>query len=132
MAPRGMTAECGATAGRAHDSPVFREVHKRVPLGSGHVILDATYPARANCDVIARSGRDPVICPKKNSRPKGYHAMGTMLKWHRDDPEGFDKAYPSAARPGPRSPSPERGSARSRAQRPLAMRKLRLVLKCVV
>ena len=77
MAPHGMIAACEVTAGRAHGSPVFREMHRRVPRGGGHVILDAAYLARANCDAIARSGRDPVICPKRNSRPNGYHARVT-------------------------------------------------------
>lgn len=131
MAPHGMITTCEVTAGRAHDSPVFREMYKRVPRGGGHVILDAAYLAKANCNAIARSGRDPVICPKKNSRPNGYHAMGKMLRWRRDDPEGFGKAYHRRSLVETAfSVIKERFGAVARAKT-LAMRKLRLVLKCI-
>ena len=131
MAPHGMIVTCEATAGRAHDSPVFRGMYKRVPRGDGHVILDAAYLARANCDAIARSGRSPVICPKKNSRPKGYHAMGEMLRWHRDDPEGFGEVYHQRSLVETAfSVIKERFGAVARARTPV-MRRLQLVLKCI-
>ena len=131
MAPHGMIVACRVTAGRTHDSPVFREMYGHIPRGSGHVILDAAYLAKANCDAIARSARSPVICPKKNSRPKGYHAMGKMLKWRRDDPEGFGRIYHRRSLVETAfSVIKERFGAVSRAKTP-AMRKLRLVLKCI-
>ncbi|MCE2499106.1 MAG: transposase [Nitrosopumilaceae archaeon] len=103
----------------------------RVPRGDGRVILDAAYLARANCDAIAHSGHTPVMCSKKNSRFRDFHAMGRMLRWRRDDPEEFDSAYHR------RSPVEtafsvikERFGAVARAKT-FAMRELHLVLKCV-
>ena len=131
MAPHGMIVTCEVTAGRAHDSPVFRGMYESVPPGDGHVILDAAYLARANCDAITRGGRTPVICPKKNSRPNGFHAMGAMLRWHRDDPEGFGRVYHQRSLVETAfSVIKERFGAVARA-RTLVMRKLRLALKCV-
>lgn len=131
MAPHGMIVTCKVTAGRVHDSPVFRKMYELVPPGDGHVILDAAYLARANCDMIERSGRTPVICPKKNSRPRGFHAMGRMLRWHRDDPEGFGRAYHRRSLVETAfSVIKERFGAVARAKT-FAMRELRLALKCV-
>ena len=67
MAPHGMIVTCMATAGRTHDSPIFGEMYGRVPRdgSSSHVVLDAAYLAKTNCDMIARSGcrpPDPRIC----------------------------------------------------------------------
>ncbi len=71
-APHGMIAACAVTGGRRHDSPVFREMFGRwVPRGTGHVMLDAAYPCKANCEMIKDGGRRPVICPKSNMRPMG-------------------------------------------------------------
>ncbi len=94
LAPHGMIVSCAVTGGRRHDSPVFREMFGRwVPRGTGHVMLDAAYPCRANCEMIKGSGRRPVICPKSNMRPRGFNALAEMLRWRRDDPEGFDRLY---------------------------------------
>ena len=87
-----MTVACSVTCGGRHDSPAFRETCKNVPEGSGYVLLDAAYLARRNRDVIADSGRMPVICPRKNCRARGLDPMGKMLRRHRDDPAGFEKA----------------------------------------
>ncbi len=131
MAPHGAIVTCMVTAGRTHDSPIFREMYGRVPRGDGHVILDAAYLARANCDMIARSGRTPVICPRKNSKTNGFHAMGMMLKWRRDDPEGFGKAYHRRSLVETAfSVIKERFGAVARAKT-FAMRELQLVLRCI-
>ena len=53
---------CAVTRGRAHDSPVFREMFGKVPDGTGCVMLDAGYDAVKNYKVIRDSGRRPVIC----------------------------------------------------------------------
>ena len=68
-------------------------MYRIIPDGDGYVKLDAAYLARENCDIIAKSGRKPVICPKSNSSVKGFHPMGQMLKWHHDDPDGFNEVY---------------------------------------
>ena len=93
VAPHGMISACEVTCGRTHDSPVFRTMFARMPQGSGDVLLDAAYLAGENCRVITDSGRRPVICPKGNSVPRGFTPMGKMLRWHRDDPKGFEMAY---------------------------------------
>ena len=131
VAPHGRIAACAVTAGRRHDSPVFREMYGRIPQGSGHTILDAAYLCRENCRVIARSGRKPVICPKRNSRAKGLHAMGQMLKWREDDREGFDKIYHQRSLVETAFSSiKERFGAVARAKTFL-MRQLQLALKCI-
>ena len=101
VAPHGMISACEVTYGRKHDSPVFCDMYGRIPHGDtgGHVLLDAAYLSRKNCRIIADSGREPVICPKKNSVPRGFNPMGKMLRWHRDDPCGFAKAL-RPAQPG--------------------------------
>ena len=74
----GMISVHAVTAGRRHDSPIFQKMYRIIPNGDGYVKLDAAYLARENCDVIAKSGRKPVICPKNNSCVKGFHPMGQM------------------------------------------------------
>ena len=131
MAPHGMIVTCEVTAGRRHGPPVFREMYGRIPQGRGHVILDAAYPARANCDAIELSGRDPVICPRSNSKPNGLHAMGEMPGWHRDDPEEFGRIYHRRSLVETAfSVIKERFGAVARARTP-AVRKLQLVLRCI-
>lgn len=94
LAPHGMIAACQVTKGRRHDSPVFREMYKLyIPKGKGHVILDAAYPAKKNCELIKDSGRIPVICFKKNMKPKGFNALAEMFRWYQEDREGYDKIY---------------------------------------
>ena len=77
LSPHGMIATCTVTGGRAHDSPIFREMYKKIPCDTRHVILDATYPCKANCNVIKASSCTPVICPKSNMKPKGFNALCT-------------------------------------------------------
>ena len=106
-------------------------MHRRVPRGGGHVVPDAAYPAGADRDAIARGGRDPVTCPRRNPKPGGCHAMGKMPRGHRDDPEGFDRAYHRRSPAGTAFSATGEGSgAVARAGTP-AVRKLRPVPKCV-
>ncbi len=131
VAPHGMIVTCAVTAGRMHDSPVFREMYGRIPQGSGHVMLDAAYLCGANCDAIARSGRTPVIYPKRNSGSKGLHARDRMLKWYENDREGFDKAYHRRSLVETAFSSiRERFGAAARTKT-FCMRRLQLALKCV-
>ena len=73
----GMISVHAVTAGRRHDSPIFRKMYRIIPDGDGYVKLDAAYLARENCDIIAKSGRKPVICPKSNSCVKGPASDGS-------------------------------------------------------
>ncbi len=91
--PKGKIAACETTGGTVHDSPTFRVMFRRIPEGSGHVILDAAYDAHANCTLIERSGRTPVIWPKKNHVAHGYNARSRMLRWFDGDQEEFEKTY---------------------------------------
>ncbi len=131
VAPHGMVSACEVTYGRRHDSPVLRDMYGRIPHGTGYVLLDAAYLAHKNCSMIAESGREPVICPKKNSVPSGFSPMGRMLRWHRDDPDGFAKIYGQRSLvENTFSVIKERFGAVARA-RIAAMRKLQLALKCI-
>lgn len=131
VAPHGRIATCAITAGRRNDSPVFREMYGRIPQGSGHTILDAAYLCRANCKMIARSGRSPVICPRRNSRARGLHPMGQMLKWYESDRDGFDSVYHQRSLVETAfSVIKERFGAVARAKT-FRMRQLQLALKCV-
>ncbi len=131
IAPHGRIVTCAVTAGRTHDSPVFREMYRRIPEGGGDTILDAAYLARENCRVIARSGRRPVICPKSNSAARGLHPMGQMPKWHRDDRDGFEEVYHQRSLVETAFSSiKERFGAVARAKT-FKMRHLQLALKCI-
>lgn len=131
ISPHGRIVTCAITPGRTHDSPVFREMYGRIPGGGGYTILDAAYLARKNCRMIADSGRIPVICPKSNSAPKGLHPMGQMLKWHRNDRDGFEKVYHQRSLVETAFSSiKERFGAVARAKT-FVMRQLQLALKCI-
>ncbi len=93
VCPKGKIAACEATGGTVHDSPTFRVMFKRIREGQGFVILDAGYDAHANCTLIKRSGRTPVIWPKKNHVAHGYNARSRMLRWFDGDREEFEKTY---------------------------------------
>ena len=84
---------CAVTPGRTHDSPVFREMIKKVPNGSGSVMLDAGYDAHENYNMICDTGRKPVICTRKNHVVKGFGPRAEMLRWQEKNPEEFDKTY---------------------------------------
>ncbi len=103
-----------------------------MPPGDGHVILGVACPAGANCDVIACSGRRPVICPKKNSRPLGFRLIGRMPGWrHCDDPEGSCRAcHRRSLVEAAFSVTKERFGAVARAKT-LAMRELQSVPRCI-
>ena len=77
LSPHRMTAAFFVTGSRSHDSPIFRKMYKQwIPQGTGHVMLDATCPCKANCNMIRGSGRIPVICPKSNMNAKGIQRVG--------------------------------------------------------
>ena len=84
---------CAVTRGRAHDSPVFREMIKNVPDGVGCVMLDAGYDAHENYRMIHNTGRRPVICTRKNHVVKGFGPRAEMLRWQEKNPEEFEKTY---------------------------------------
>ena len=117
MAPHGVMATCEVTAGHAHDSPVFREMHERIPWGSGHAILDAAYIARTNLDAIARSGRDPVICPRRTPGTRTATSWAQCSSDTATTPRSLAGHAAGADWSRPHSPSSGRGSARQRAQR---------------
>ena len=66
--------------GRAHDSPVFLEMIKKVPDGAGCMMLDAGYDANENYRMIRNTGRRPVICTRKNRVVKGFCPRAEMLR----------------------------------------------------
>ena len=133
--PPACCVACGHPATRAgfrRFAPDVRVVvpSGRVPRGGGRVILGAAYFAGASCDAIARSGRTLVIGP--GGLPvRGFHVSGRMLRWRRDGPEGFGRAY-HLYRLAETAFSVIRGrfGAVARAEM-FAMRELHLVLKCV-
>jgi len=95
--PHGRIAACQATPGRRHDSPVFRDdLLPRVPDADGgrrYVILDAAYDSYANCAAIEDGGRIPVILPRGGYSVRGFNARARMLKWYKEDLDGFEKTY---------------------------------------
>ena len=84
---------CVVTHGRAHDSPVFREMIKSVPDGTGCVMLDAGYDANKNYKMICNTGRRPVICTRKNHVVRGFGPRAKMLRWQKRNPEEFEEMY---------------------------------------
>ena len=84
---------CAVTRGRAHDSPIFREMFGRVPDGTGCVMLDAGYDAVKNYKMIRDSGRRPVICTRKNHVARGFGPRAEMIRWQEKSPEEFEETY---------------------------------------
>ena len=84
---------CAVTKGRAHDSPVFREIFGNVPNGTGRVMLDAGYDATKNYKMIRDSGRRPVICTRKNRVARGFGPRAEMIRRQEKNPEEFEEAY---------------------------------------
>ena len=84
---------CAITRGRAHDSPVFREMIKKIPDGTGCVMLDAGYDARKNYRMIHNTGRRSVICTRKNHVVKGFGPRAEMLRWQEKNSEEFEDTY---------------------------------------
>ena len=84
-----------ATPGTSGDSPELARMLSRIPEGGcGIVALDSAYDSYKNCELIAESGRVPVIRPAKgNERPRGLGARARMLRWLRDRPDEFWRAY---------------------------------------
>ncbi len=84
---------CAVTRGRAHDSPVFREMFGKVPDGTGCVMLDTGYDAVKNYKMIRDAGRKPVICTRKNHVAKGFGPRAEMIRWQEKNPEEFETTY---------------------------------------
>ncbi len=84
-----------ATPGTSGDSPEFARMMSRIPKGGyGIVALDSAYDSYKNCELIAKSGRGPVIKPAKgHEKPRGFSARAKMLRWLRDRPDEFWQAY---------------------------------------
>lgn len=60
-------------SGTAGDSPQFRGMPERIPMGREVVVLDPAYDSYANCEIVRR-GLIPVIKPAEcKDRPCGYH-----------------------------------------------------------
>ncbi len=89
-----------ATPGTSGDSPELARTLSRIPRGGcGIVALDSAYDSYKNCGLIAKSGRVPVIKPAKgNEKPRGFSARARMLRWLRDRPDEFWRAYHKRSR----------------------------------
>ena len=64
-----------------HDATMHQYLSKyggTLPHGSGHVMLDAAYLSRNICTLIEKTGRIPVIMPRK-----GVHAYVDLTQWER-------------------------------------------------
>ncbi len=90
-AENGIIISYDITHARCHDAPIFEQICGTLPHGSGHVILDAAYLSRNICTLIEKTGRIPVIMPRKGVRVRGFDAMGK--RWHRDNPDEFLSIY---------------------------------------
>ena len=88
-----MIVFCAVTIGRAHDSPIFREMFGRVPDGTGYVMLDAGYDAVKNYKMIRDAGRRPVICTRKNHVAGGFGSRAEMIRWQEKNPEEFEETH---------------------------------------
>ena len=66
---------------------------KKVPDGTGCVMLDAGYDAHENYRMIHNTGRRPVICTRKNHVVKGFGPRAEMLRWQEKNPEEFEDTY---------------------------------------
>ena len=84
---------CAVTIGRAHDSPVFREMFGKVPDGTECVMLDAVYDAVRNYKMIRDPDRRPVICTRKNHVARGFGPRAKMIRWQEKNPEEFENTY---------------------------------------
>ena len=84
---------CAVPIGRAHDSPVFREMFGNVPDGTGRVMLDAGYDAVKNYKMIRDSGRRSVICTRRNHVARGFGPRAEMIRWQEKNPKEFENTY---------------------------------------
>ena len=75
-AENGIIISYDITHARCHDAPIFEQIWRHLPHGSGHVMLDAAYLSRNICTLIEKTGRIPVIMPRKGVRVRGFDAMG--------------------------------------------------------
>ena len=122
---------CVVTPGRAHDSPVFRDMIKKVPDGTGCVMLDAGYDAHENYKMIRSTGRKPVICTRKNHVVKGFGPRAEMLRWQERNPEEFEDTYHQRSIvESVFSSFKHRFTAVVRAKK-MATQRLQLLLRCI-
>ena len=84
---------CTVTRRRAHDSLVFQKMFKKVPAGTGCVMLDAGYGVIKNYEMIRDAGRKPAICTRKNHAARGFGSRAKMNKWQESNLEEFEKTY---------------------------------------
>ena len=84
---------CAVTIGRAHDSPVFREMFGNIPDGTGCVMLDAGYDAVKNYKMIRDAGSKPVICTRRNHVARGFGPRAEMIRWQEKNPKEFETTY---------------------------------------
>ena len=93
---------CAVTIGRAHDSPVFREMFGNIPDGTGCVMLDAGYDAVKNYKMIRDAGSKPVICTRRNHVARGFGPRAEMIRWQEKNPKEFETTYHQAQHSGVR------------------------------
>ena len=74
---------CAAMRGLTHDSPVFREMIKKIPDGTGCVMLDARYDAHENYRMIRNTSKRSVICTRKSRVVRGFGPMAEMFRWQK-------------------------------------------------
>ena len=123
---------CVVTHGRAHDSPVFRDMIKKVPDGTGCVMLDAGYDAHENYKMIRNTGRKPVICTRKNHVVKGFGPRAEMLRWQERNPKEFEDTYHQRSIvESVFSSFKHRFTAVVRAKKKMATQRLQLLLRCI-
>ena len=131
VAPHGRIVTCAVTAGRRHDSPVFREMYGRIPQGSGHAMLDAAYLCREQQGDRAQRAQ-PGHMPEEKLPGRG--GGGSCTPWagcsSGATAKGLARSTPSGAWSRPRSPPPGRCSAQSRVKA-FHTRQLRPVPKCI-
>ena len=131
LSPHSNILTCAVTAGRRHDSPIFKKMFKKIPKGTGNVTLDPAYLSKQNCHMIEEKGRMPFIRPKKNSVAKGYGSMAKMLRYCKENPDEFyDKYHQRSLVENAFSVIKERFGNVIRAKTEL-MRQLNLTLKCI-
>ena len=99
--------------------------------GAGHVILDAAYDSKENCEAISKKGRMPIIYPKKNHVVKGFDARAKMLRRYHNDPDEYMSIYHQrSAVESVFSSIKERFSGIVRAKN-FVNQKLELALRCI-
>ena len=81
------------TDGNTGDSPVPALLCAKAPHGRGYLLGDPAYCPTENCRLAVLLGRMPCLLPRKNCSGHGFSAWARMLKWHKEHPGSFYKAY---------------------------------------